>query len=457
MSHNRLVISAPKSGSGKTLITIALMQAFLDQGKTVSGFKCGPDYIDPLFHQKVLGIPSKNLDLFFTDEKKTRALFQAENKSNLSIIEGVMGLYDGLSATSDEASTYRLAAALKAPLILVIDARGMAFSVIAEIKGFLSLDIQGLIKGVILNNTSKALCEKLRPVIEEKCGIALLGCFPNQKDLEIESRHLGLKLPDEISDIKEKVKLAAERIKKSVDLGRLFEIAQSAPDLPPEEALPSEEALPAGKVTLPPLRIALARDQAFCFYYEDNLRLLRSLGADLVEFSPIHDKALPPDISGLILGGGYPEFYARALEANESLRQEIRQKIEQGLPSLAECGGFMYLHNTIQTHDKSVYKMAGVINADVRYTGKLVRFGYASVKDKKGFFCRKEIRGHEFHYFDSSDNGSDCLVTKTSGQNYETAQVTENHFWSFLHLYYPSNPEFAANFVEKCRRYSEKL
>ena len=182
MSHNRLVISAPKSGSGKTLITIALMQAFLDHGKTVSGFKCGPDYIDPLFHQKVLGIPSKNLDLFFTDEKKTRALFQAENNSNLSIIEGVMGLYDGLSATSDEASTYRLAAALKAPLILVIDARGMAFSVIAEIKGFLSLDIQGLIKGVILNNTSKALCEKLRPVIEEKCGIALLGCFPNQKD-----------------------------------------------------------------------------------------------------------------------------------------------------------------------------------------------------------------------------------------------------------------------------------
>ena len=242
-----------------------------------------------------------------------------------------------------------------------------------------------------------------------------------------------------------------------MDLGRLFEIAQSAPDLPPEEALPSEEALPAGKVTLPPLRIALARDQAFCFYYEDNLRLLRSLGADLVEFSPIHDKALPPDISGLILGGGYPEFYARVLEANESLRQEIRQKIEQGLPSLAECGGFMYLHNTIQTHDKSVYKMAGVINADVRYTGKLVRFGYASVKDKKGFFCRKEIRGHEFHYFDSSDNGSDCLVTKTSGQNYETAQVTENYFWSFLHLYYPSNPEFAANFVEKCRRYSEKL
>lgn len=455
MKFNRFVIASPKSGSGKTLITIALMQAFLNDGKRVCGFKCGPDYIDPMFHKKILGVPSKNLDLFFSDEEQVRALFCDGNEADVSIIEGVMGLYDGLGADTQNASSYHLARTLKAPIILVVDAKGMAYSVVALINGFLSLDAKGLIKGVILNNTSKNVFEKLSPLIKKECGIEALGYFPNQKGLEIESRHLGLKLPDEISDIKEKVFLAAEKIKRTVDLEQIYELSQSAPDLGMLKFERGSPAILKKMLYEKKVRIAVARDEAFCFYYDDNLKLLESYGAELVEFSPLHDCFLPENICGIILGGGYPEFYAGGLEKNASIRNEIREKIGQGLPSLAECGGFMYLHNSIQTQNKSVFKMVGAIDAEVRYTGKLVRFGYASVKEKNSFFSDNEIKAHEFHYFDSTCNGSDCVAVKNSGIQYECAQVSEQHFWSFLHLYYPSNPEFAESFVKKCRSYGK--
>ena len=457
MKLPRIVIAAPKSGSGKTLITISLMKAFLNRGIKIAGFKCGPDYIDPMFHKKVLGIPSKNLDLFFTDEKTTRSIFASGNEARLSIIEGVMGLYDGLDAVKEEASTYHLAKTLEAPVILVIDAKGMGRSVIAEIQGFLSLDTEKLIKGVILNNISKSLCEKLAPLVSEVCKIPVFGCFPNQKDLQIESRHLGLKLPEEIENLKEITDKAAERISKTVDLDEILKIADSADDFTKTDFI-----TPATQKPSFPVRIAVAKDEAFCFYYEDNLKLLECFGAEIVEFSPIHDNKLPSDISGLIFGGGYPEFYAEKLSKNTVLIEEIRNKIEQGLPSLAECGGFMYLHKTLKNQSGNVYKMAGVIDADTFYTGKLVRFGYISLENKisadagDDSFFTGCIKGHEFHYFDSTQNGDSFTAIKTNGKKYDLALSGKNHFWSFAHLYYPSNPDFAKAFVEQCRLYWEE-
>ena len=450
MKFPRFVIAAPKSGSGKTLITTALMQAFKDRGLKIAGFKCGPDYIDPMFHKKVLEIPSRNLDLFFTDEKNTLSLFTRNNYAELSIIEGVMGLYDGLDGVREEASSYHLAKTLSAPVILVIDAKGMGRSLLAEIQGFLSMDSHKLIKGLILNNISRSFYEKISPLVRQVCKIPLLGFFPNQKDLQIESRHLGLKLPDEISNIREMVNKAGKKIADTVNLDEILKIAGGAVELEKNEDSQPENP---GKI-----RIGLAKDEAFCFYYDDNLKLLEKFGAEIIEFSPIHDKKLPENLCGLVFGGGYPEFYAKELAENQSIMEEIRSKVAAGLPSVAECGGFMYLHKSITTHDKSLYKMAGLIDGDSWYTGKLVRFGYVTVREEFSDWLGKAatIKGHEFHYFDSSRNGENCLAQKTSGQEYKCGLVNENHFWSFLHLYYPSNPDFARIFLQKCADFQKK-
>ena len=458
----RLVIAAPKSGSGKTLVTISLMGAFLARGKKLAGFKCGPDYIDSMFHKKILGITSRNLDLFFTGEEQTRSIFADGNEAEFSIIEGVMGLYDGTGGINEEASTYHLAKTLAAPIVLVIDAKGMGLSLVAEIQGFLGMDSGHLIKGVILNNIPKSFFEQIKPVLEERCGVPVLGYFPFQKDIEIESRHLGLKLPDEIEGIKEMAAKAAEKIAKTVDLDALLKIAEGAGDLPGGADSP---LVPPAQVTGARPRIAVARDEAFCFYYEDNLKLMESYGADIVEFSPLKDQHLPADIDGLIFGGGYPEFYAEQLSQNLIIIEEIKLKIEGGLPSLAECGGFMYLHKSLKNQSGKTYPMVGLIDGDTFYTGKLVRFGYITVESRavgvgdRGstggevcFFTGK-IKGHEFHYFDSSQNGNSFTAVKTNGKEYQLALTGQNHFWSFAHLYYPSNPDFAKSFVEKCRAY----
>jgi cobyrinic acid a,c-diamide synthase len=440
-----------------------------------------------MFHKKVLGIPSKNLDLFFTDEAQTREIFADGNDADLSVIEGVMGLYDGTGGITDEASTYHLAKALSAPVVLVVDAKGMGLSLVAEIQGFLGMDSSHLIKGVILNNIPKSFFEQIRGVVEEKCGIAVLGFFPFQKDIEIESRHLGLKLPDEIKNIKEIAARAAEKIAKTVELDAVWKIAEEAPEMEVELTgkgdsdileVPSAAggdtsrsvdgtSQSAGANSRP--RIAVAKDEAFCFYYEDNLKLLEFYGAELIDFSPIHDKSLPPDIDGFIFGGGYPEFFAEKLSENENIMEEIRQKIAFGIPSLAECGGFMYLHKTLKNQSGNVYKMAGVINGDTYYTGKLVRFGYVTLSDKTAAggegdadnitdsFFTGSIKGHEFHYFDSTMNGDAFTAKKTNGKEYELGLSGKNHFWSFAHLYYPSNPDFAKNFVGKCCRWKVAL
>ncbi len=456
MSHPRILLAAPKSGSGKTMITCALIRALTLRGKSVQAFKCGPDYIDPMFHAKVLGIPSRNLDLFFTNEDQTRGLFLEDNHGEISVIEGVMGLYDGLGGILKEASSYHLATALKAPIVLVINARGMGRSLLAEIAGFLSMDGEKLIRGVILNQVSEGFFKSIAPVIEEELKVRVLGFFPVAKDLELESRYLGLKLPAEVEALSEKVTKAAEILEKGVNLDALLELAEEAGRN--EEICALDRAFlqkgddfSSGEI-LSGVRIGVAMDEAFCFYYEDNFRMLRNAGAELVFFSPLRDKALPEGIRGLLLGGGYPELLAKELEGNVSMRKAVREALENGMPSMTECGGFMYLHEAIVTQDGERHAMAGVIKADCRYAGKLVRFGYCTyhVPFPDGG-TELMIRGHEFHYYDSDAPGEDFYAVKpVTGKSWRCGYLGESHLWSFGHLYYPSRPEVAKWFVDQC-------
>lgn len=455
MKRNRIMIAALKSGSGKTTITCALLQALKDAGEQVVAYKCGPDYIDPMFHKKILDISSKNLDTFFTGEEETKQLFlQNYTPQDFAVLEGVMGLYDGLGGIRKEGSSYHLASITRTPILLVVDAKGMGRSVIAAIAGFLAYDKEHLIKGVLLNRMSKGYYETLKPLLEEELHIEVVGYFPEQKELQLESRHLGLKLPDEIAGIKQQLKQTADELQKTVSLSAITKIAQSA------EALDNglREAAPTITEKEHPV-IAVAKDEAFCFYYEDNLRLLEEAGAELAFFSLIHDSALPDGCDALLLGGGYPELYAAQLSANSSMLCEIRRAIQGGMPVVAECGGFMYLHTSLETRDGKAYPMAGVLDAKCYDTGRLVRFGYIELSEKEPAFLPENghIRGHEFHYFDSEANGTDCVALKpVTGRTYACVNKNARWFIGFPHLYYPSNPAFAKHFAEVAEEYHKE-
>lgn len=465
----RILIGAIKSGSGKTVVTCALLEALKNRGKEPKAFKCGPDYIDPMFHKKIIDIPSYNLDSFFLREECLRAVF-ARNGENagIGVLEGVMGLFDGLGGILEEGSSYEVAKILKTPIILVVDAHGMGRSILPILSGLLQYDKENLIRGVILNRTTKGFFETIKPVIEKELPLSVLGYFPTQKELHLESRHLGLKMPDEIFDLKEQVKKAAGVLEETVELEKIIAVAERASEIEYEPVFDrkSEAKGNEGNRSKKQLentsnvKIAVAKDEAFCFYYEDNLRMLEEMGAELVEFSPLHDEKLPAGIHGILLGGGYPELYARQLSENFSMKKAIKEAIDNKMPSVAECGGFMYLHRNLVTKEGETFEMCSVLPEDCFFTGKLVRFGYVTVEEKTQDFWTggQGIRGHEFHYFDSSKNGEDCIATKpVTGRNWPCVHADENHWWGFPHLYYPANSAFAEHFVEAAGRYKESL
>ena len=448
----RIMIAAPQSGSGKTLITCALLQALKEKNYYLESFKCGPDYIDPMFHKTVLGISSRNLDPFFTEDSITRMLLaKGQDSRDLAVIEGVMGLYDGLGGIREEASSYALAKATNTPIILTVNARGMGRSLLALLSGFLQYDTAHLIKGVILNQTPSSFASVLSKEIEETFHIPVVASFPVRDDVRIESRHLGLVMPYELEDIQSRLKIASQVLCENANIEQILEIAKSAPQLEYDVKRDIKQ-----KLTEKTIRIGVARDEAFCFYYEDNLDLLKSLGAKLIFFSPLHDDTLPKDLDGILFGGGYPELYLKELEENESMRNSVKSAIENKMPSLAECGGFMYLHDTIFDSEKKPYKMAGVIHACCMKKERLVRFGYLTLNSKTDSFLKKgeTIRGHEFHYYDSEDNGECAIAKKPVGtRSWECVHAGSDHWWGFAHLSYYSNPKFAEKFAEACRSY----
>lgn len=484
MKINRFMIAAPKSGSGKTMITCALLQLLKDSGKNVLSYKCGPDYIDPMFHKKVLGVPSKNLDTFFTDEKTTVQLFLDERADgDFAVLEGVMGLYDGLGGIYELGSSYHLAKVTQTPIILVVDAKGMGKSVIALISGFLQYDTQHLIKGVLLNRMSKGYYDIIKPLIEKELSVKVVGYFPEQKDIGLSSRHLGLVMPDELLDIKKQLNETADRLKKTIDMDLFIDIAEAADEISDSESADEDKRQTLKNAE--PMRIqdqnntvniAVAMDEAFCFYYEDNWKLLEKCGAKLQYFSPIHDTKLPEDCDAMLLGGGYPELYAKELSKNVSMLNAIKKAFKAGMPTVAECGGFMYLHTYIRNicddndeknnadtqnkadiqNDMNKSKLVGALDGGCHFKGKLVRFGYIELAEKHSNFLplNEKIKAHEFHYYDSTDNGADCIATKpATGRSYDCVISHDNYWLGFPHLYYPSNPHFAESLVRKAYEY----
>ena len=462
----RIMIAAPKSGSGKTTITCGLLQIFKEDGEDISSCKCGPDYIDPMFHRQVLGIPARNLDTFFTGEEGTRKLFLKDRREGeLVVMEGVMGLYDGLGGIREEGSSYHLAKVTQTPIILVVDAKGMGRSVISLIAGFLAYDKEHLIRGVIFNRMSAAYYEILKPLAEDELGIAVLGYFPENKDLQIAGRHLGLCMPGELEDLQGQIRMTAERLRETADISKLLQIAEEAElveDSGSERKLSDDTAEKPDTVETSEAmrpRIAVARDEAFCFYYEENLRLLEQAGAEPVYFSPLHDRTLPENIHGLLLGGGYPELYAGQLSENDAMRTAIREAVTGGLPTVAECGGFLYLHTTLTDREGHSYPMVGVLPGKCFDTGHLVRFGYIELEESSGYFMShgSSIRAHEFHYYDSTDYGQEWTARKPlSSRHWSCMHKQGNLLAGFPHLYYASDPGFATEWVQRCRQWRKE-
>ena len=457
MSIPRIMIAATGSGCGKTLITCSLLGALKKMNIDVAAFKCGPDYIDPMFHRTVLDIPSDNLDTYFTGKEKTKEIFDSFSKGHeLAVMEGVMGLYDGAGGVSPEGSSYELASITHTPVILVIDAHGMGRSVVPVIAGMLSYDKEKLIKGVILNRVSKSYFLTLSKLIKEELDIEVLGYFEKKSELSISSRHLGLTLPSEIADIKAKLDKGAEYICETVDIERIKEISECFGVDSDKKNHPMTDENEKEENNNDSITLAVAKDEAFCFYYEANLRMFKERGVKIEFFSPLHDKEIPGNCSGILLGGGYPELYAKQLSENKSMLDSIKAAIKKGIPSLAECGGFMYLHRELEDAEKNVFELAGVIDEKVGYVGRPVRFGYIEIRDKNGLFLLKDkrIKGHEFHYYDSTGNGDGAIAVKpVSNKTWDCCYIKDDHFWGFPHLYYPSCPEFVEAFIDKMKHF----
>ena len=451
------MVAAPKSGSGKTTITCALLQALKGMGRNVVSYKCGPDYIDPMFHTKVLGTKSRNLDTFFADDETLRYLF-VKNASDcdIAVMEGVMGYYDGLGGVSTEASTYDVQRATGTPAVLIVNGRGASTSLAATVKGFCDFRPDSNIKGVIINHIKAGMYPVLKEYLERECNVQVLGYAPEVPDLVLESRHLGLVMPHEIINLKERLMKLADVLAETIDLDRLVKLAETAPEI--EAAAPVKAELKCEKS----VKIAVARDEAFCFIYEDNLALLRELNAEIVEFSPIRDMEIPDDVKGLILYGGYPELFAKELSENRTMRESIKRAYESGMPVIAECGGFMYLHEVMEDGEGNEYRQVGIVKGKAYKTDRLGRFGYVNLTENSGDFFKGygnpgRIPAHEFHYYDSTCCGADFHAAKPVGKRNWDCMISEGNLLAgFPHLYYYGNPKTAEVFMSKCNKYGEK-
>ena len=444
----RILIAGTGSGCGKTTVACAILQALKQDGLRLMACKSGPDYIDPMFHSHVIGTESGNLDLFFTDGAAVRHLLHRRSSDcDLTVLEGAMGYYDGIGMTS-EASAWALARETRTPAVLVVDGQGSGVSVCAVIQGFQRFLPDSGIQGVILNRVSPMLYPRLKSVIEDRCSVRVFGFLPNLPECAIESRHLGLLTAPEVQNLKEKLALLAQQVHSSVDLSALLELGRSAPALEnPDFALPE----PVGGHPV----IAVARDEAFCFYYQDNLDLLEYLGAELAEFSPLRDETLP-DCDGLYLGGGYPELYAAQLSRNTSMREQIRRAIQGGLPTVAECGGYLYLQQTLEDASGHGYPMCGVFPGRGVPMHRLRRFGYVELTARSDtLLCARgeRIRGHEFHYWDTEDPGRAFQAQKPlSDRSWECVHASKTLYAGFPHLHFYSNLQAAKRFVSAALR-----
>ena len=538
-----VMIAAPGSGSGKTMVTCGLLTLLKRKGYNPAAFKCGPDYIDGLFHRRVLGVENGNLDSFFETGTHMRQKLSRSMERHFVVAEGVMGYFDGLGGVSVQGSSFEIGSILGLPAILVVDGRGASLSLMALIQGFLEYDAMlegkheekthdktdcdaecaagmqyeecrkrrwkeneenyheekshtsnGLhgcvcgntdcheskdkknnnIRGIFFNRMSPMIYNRIKPMVEDLFRIPVIGYLPELNFLHVGSRHLGLVLPDEIDGIREQLEQLADRMDENLEWEPLLKIAAEAGGRDGE--VPVREEAGAGQQTgnvagiklgnepgnIPHFRLGIARDEAFCFYYEDNLRAMEQAGARLVYFSLLHQEKLPDGLDGLILGGGYPENHGEALAANRTMRDSVAAAAASGMPILAECGGYLYLLDSLEGADGTVYPMAGVLKGHGYRAGKTGRFGYITLGPNRCLpYLREgeEIKGHEFHYWDC-DCGEDefCMTAAKpkGGRSWSCMRTAKQVMAGFPHLYYPSCPGLVRRFAGQCVEYGQR-
>ena len=443
------LLAAPQSGSGKTVMACALLGALRHRGFSPCAFKCGPDYIDPMFHRSVLGVECHNLDLFLTLEEQLRRLYAAGTAGHdAALCEGAMGLYDGLGGT-DRASAWHMAQTLGLPVLLVLRPKGASLTLAAQVRGLRDFRPDSHLAGILLSDCRPGLYASLAPMLEKETGLSVLGYLPPMPEAVFESRHLGLYTAGEISDIKARVEALAQCALQTVDWQRLLPLCQSKRKAPGTKGAAVNSA--------PVARIAVARDEAFCFAYAETLETLEQAGAALLPFSPLYDAGLPTEADGLYLPGGYPELYAARLSQNRAMGEAIRTALARGMPTVAECGGFLYLGQSLEDTEGRSWPQVGALPGNGKKTGGLVRFGYATMtaeKDSLLFRAGEQIPVHEFHHWDSDENGTDLLAEKPiSGKRWRCGFANPRLYAAFPHLYLAGRPELARRFVAAAAAY----
>lgn len=454
-----VIIAGTTSGVGKTTITLAVMHAFKNKkGLTVQPFKIGPDFIDPSYHKIITGKESRTLDAWFMGKDGIISTVEDASKDvDIGIIEGVMGLFDGMSGRNDFASTAYVAKILNAPIILVVDAAKAARSIAAMIFGYLNFDKKLKIIGIILNNISGPKHEKyLIQACRNSLNVPILGIVKRDKDLKMDERHLGLIPSDELEPSKRnKILRLANKVSEEIYYDKILSLINIRKS---KLTKPISDNSKVPKL----VKIAVALDNSFNFYYNENLNILRNLGAEITYFSPISDNCIPDGISGIVLGGGFPEVMADKLNSNQSMLKSIKKAAEQGIPIYGECGGLMYLTKSITGYkdSKKVFRMVGIVDATTKMTGRLT-LNYTNADMNSTFGSIKNIRGHEFHYSKIEDLPSDSkfVYSMKRGIGMDGGKhdgiLTHNSIASYMHLHFYDN-RFPKMWIKKCIEFQRK-
>ncbi|WP_444685790.1 cobyrinate a,c-diamide synthase [Alkalicoccus luteus] len=451
--NKRLVIAGTNSGAGKTTVTLGLMAALRRQGMNVQGFKCGPDYIDPSYHTALTGRPSRNLDSWMLERSQLLEVMQRGMEgADIGIIEGVMGFYDGKDPESNAGSTADISMLTDSPVLLVVNCAAMARSAAAVVKGFQLLDPNVPIKGVIANNVgSEGHAELIETAVQQECGIPVVGWLKQNPDVTLPERHLGLIPALERGELDGFFEQLADAVTASFDLEQIKELAEAPPLLVPSPSL-FREPEKASVVT------AVAKDEAFSFYYPENLELLEQAGSRIAFFSPLKGEPLPADADGLYIGGGFPEEFTEQLAEEGTSAASISRAVENGMPVLAECGGFMYLTESITKPDGSVHPMLGLIPGKVTFTKRLAALGYReSTPDSSNALLTSPAKGHEFRY-STYEPGHESPAWHLDGRfgSGPDGFASETITAGFVHLHFGSNPELAANWVSMLQQYQSR-
>lgn len=459
MNYPRVILAGVNSGVGKTTLTLGIILALNKLGLRVQPFKAGPDYIDPTYHTFICGRPSRNLDTWMLSRDAVLELFQRQAKSaDLAIIEGVMGLYDGLKNT-EKGSSAHLAKILKSPVILVVDASSLSRSAGAVVLGYKEFDKGVDLRGVILNNIgSPAHYRSVKDAVQKNTGLPVLGFLPRDKSLTLPQRHLGLIPADEQAPVNAFARKLLKRIQKNIDVNKIIAISRRAQPFPVLKPALFDRGPRSNRVT-----IAIAKDSSFNFYYQDNLDILEYHGANIVGFSPLQDKILPESIDGLYIGGGFPELFALRLSRNTELRKNIYARAKEGLPIYAECGGLMYLSRNLVDFKERNFPMVGIFDIEIKMGNKLAALGYVDIEVLKSNILSKagaKARAHMFHWSHlirrAKKDNFVYKVKKYRGDSALDGFTKWNVLASYCHLHFGSNVKLAKSFIGSCLGYKNK-